>query len=54
MKWLTVKDVTVGQRMANGPYEGATILSIAKNGWCKLQWDDGAKCSVRVHWLTAK
>lgn len=54
MKWLTTKDVSVDQRMNDGPYKNATVVSIAPNGWCKMKWDDGRTFSVRVHWLTAK
>jgi hypothetical protein len=53
--WLTIHDIKVGQRMGvNTAYEGATVVSVAKNGWCKLNWDDGREFSIRVHWLGKK
>jgi hypothetical protein len=52
INWMTKSDVIVNQRIDNGPYANATILSIYKNGWCKAKWDNGKTFSVRVHWLT--
>jgi len=55
MSWLTRKDVKVGQVVKGGPYNGATVIKIHRNGWCRLKWSaKGEQFSVRVHWLTAK
>lgn len=56
MSWLTRKDVKVGQVVKGGPYNGAVIVKIFRNGWCRLKWKSGQSAgeqfSVRVHWMT--
>lgn len=52
-KYFTTNDVQVGQVMEGGAYKGAEVVTIARNGWCKMKWPNRTETfSVRVHWLT--